>query len=310
MRFQNRDGEILEMIYAYGGVVAKRHIKTKFWPTATKRSMEQRLAKLFHSEYISWPDLEQRKTKPIPEPICWLNWRGALYLAKSMALVIEAPKKINENQLRDLQKQLRKANFKWVREPHWLQLNHDLKLIDVRISIEEAIDELPNFILQEWINEGEFRSNLVEIEYRTKVNGQLKRHKKSIIPDSYFMITDVERSSRGENSDARFLVEIDMANHDNPSFGREKISPGIAYLRSPQYRNQFGSNSGRWLIITTSEIRLENLLRQARNYGGKDSELFLFTTFEEIFEKNPFIAPIWWMAPEHGKKNKISILGD
>ena len=141
-----------------------------------------------------------------------------------------------------------------------MQLNHDLKLVDVRLSIEESIEELPNFILQEWLNEMEFRSNLDVIEYKTIINGQTRRKRRGIIPDSYFMITDVERRDKGENSDARFLLEIDMANHDNPSFGREKIAPGIAYLKSRPYRQKFGSNSGRWIVVTTSQIRLRNLL--------------------------------------------------
>jgi hypothetical protein len=46
LRFQPRDEEILNMIYEYGGVVAKRQLKEVFWPNKTDRAMEKRLAKL------------------------------------------------------------------------------------------------------------------------------------------------------------------------------------------------------------------------------------------------------------------------
>ena len=54
MRFQERDGEILQAIYERDGVMAKRQLKTLFWPEKTDRAMEKRLTKLYRLGYLDW----------------------------------------------------------------------------------------------------------------------------------------------------------------------------------------------------------------------------------------------------------------
>ena len=132
MRFQQRDGDILQTIYENDGVMAKRHLKNKFWPDKSSRSMEQRLSKLFKAGYLLWPNREHYKMYPIPEPICWLGWRGVDYLAAKNGIRIERPKSDNENQLREFQKKLRKQGIRWVREPRWSLLRHDITVINFR----------------------------------------------------------------------------------------------------------------------------------------------------------------------------------
>ena len=46
MRFQERDGRIIMAIYEYDGVLARRHLQRMFWPHATLRAVQKRLAKL------------------------------------------------------------------------------------------------------------------------------------------------------------------------------------------------------------------------------------------------------------------------
>jgi hypothetical protein len=81
MRFQARDEVVLQTIQDVGGVMAKRQLKALFWCDKSKRAMEKRLAKLKQNEYLDWPSLEQHRTNPIPEPVVWLDWKGAWYLA-------------------------------------------------------------------------------------------------------------------------------------------------------------------------------------------------------------------------------------
>ena len=88
--------------------------------------MEVRLAKLYNNGYIDWPDNKQRRTKPIPEPMCWLGWKGILLVASKRGAHIDPPSSDNENQLRKLEKQLRDQGVLWLREPRWIQLEHDL----------------------------------------------------------------------------------------------------------------------------------------------------------------------------------------
>ena len=86
------------------------------------------------------------------------------------------------------------------------------------------------------------------------------------------------------------------AAHDNPSFGREKVLPGIAYLKSAGYKARSGANAGRWLVVTTSQTRMKHLLKQALAVGKEGARVFLFSTFEQVLSANPLLSPIWWLG--------------
>ena len=157
MWFQKRDEKILQTLQSCDGVVARRQIKNLFWRDCSIRSMERRLSKLYQQEYINWPTLQHRRTKPIPEPICWLGWKGAMHLAGQSGIQVPLPLSNNENQLRLLQRRLRKQGFHWIREPRWIQLEHDLSISDIRFAVEKSSSTLPEFSLDIWYSEGMFR---------------------------------------------------------------------------------------------------------------------------------------------------------
>jgi hypothetical protein len=256
--------------------------------------MARRLSLLKQYGYITWPDAEQRKTNPIPEPIVWLGWRGALYQAGSFGLKIEEPKKENENQLRNLERILRSKAFYWLREPHWTNLRHDLAVTDIRFWVKDSLKDNTQLAFEEWINESAFRIQTDFIDYKVQSReGEWVNKRKGIIPDGFFSVIDIKRKERGEPFRARFLLEIDMATHDNPSFGMEKAAPGSAYIKSDLYRQRFESNSGRWLVVTTGRVRLNNLLIQTRSRVGNDAHLFYFTTFDQMAKSNFFLDPVW-----------------
>ena len=142
---QNRDGEILRLIYENDGVLAKRHLKNIFWPNSSYRAMEIRLSKLFHEAYLSWPSNNQYKTHPIPEPICWLEWRGALYVAGETGIRVDKPKNNNEYQMRKLQNNLKENGVRWVREPPWSVLGHNIAVIDFKLSVSNLMNNLRVF---------------------------------------------------------------------------------------------------------------------------------------------------------------------
>jgi hypothetical protein len=269
--------------------------------------MEQRLAKLKQADYISWPDLEQRKYQPIPEPICWLGWRGALFIADSFGEKVEPPKNDNEYQLRALQKRLRDVGIRWVRRPNWIQLRHDLAVVDFRLAIEKSISQISTLDLLKWISEGEFRVRPDEVVFSIiDTQGVVWERKKNIIPDGYFEIEDEELKAQGLGSVGRFLLELDMATHDNPSFGREKVVPGFEYIGNDAYRKRFGSAYGRWLVVTKGgKTRMENLMKQVKEYAIENPEYFFFTTFDQVINGNIFSEPIWWLV---GTDHSVSLL--
>lgn len=111
LRFQARDADVLQTIQDMGGVMAKRQLKALFWLDKSKRAMEKRLAKLKNYAYIDWPSLEQRRVNPNPEPVVWLDWNGAFYLAGLSGIKVDIPEKKNETQKRTLQKNLKVEGF-------------------------------------------------------------------------------------------------------------------------------------------------------------------------------------------------------
>ncbi len=295
LRFQARDEEILNTIFEYGGVVAKRQLKEIFWPGKTVRAMEKRLSKLYRGNYIDWPIKEDWRLHPISEPVCWLGWKGAQLLGESRGLQVDPISKVNENQIRKLESILRKQGFHWMRDPRWIQLAHDLAVVDFRLLLEKSLRDRPHLILSDWLHEGVFRSEMDIMEYEVEVqSGTLRKVKKGICPDAYFVIDDSKRKQIGQPYRARFLLELDNATHDNPSFGLEKALPGAAYITSSAYKKRFGHNSGRWLVITTAgERRLENLMHQTEEKVGGRAEFFFFTTFDQVKASNLVKDNIW-----------------
>ncbi len=121
--------------------------------------------------------------------------------------------------------------------------------------------------------------------------------KRGVCPDAYFEIVDENLKTSGRPHKARFLLEMDMATHDNPSFGKYKALPGVAYIKSAAYKARFGSNHGIWLVVTTGgERRLSNLIRQTEERVGEDARMFFFATFNKVLSSNVLISPVWHQA--------------
>jgi hypothetical protein len=256
--------------------------------------MERRLSILFHNGYLNWPGNLERRTKPIPEPIVWLGWKGIIQVAGRKGISVTGPKNLGENQMRTLQHELRKQGIRWLREPRWSQLEHDLAVVDFRMKVEKDIVTLPTLNLNEWLPEGEFLTNtdFIEITIKDK-NGHPKKIKKGIRPDSFFAITDEFRKIKGEPATQRFLLELDNSTHPNRRFGRDKVVPGTAYISSPEYKDRFQFNSGRWLVVTTGEKRMKNLMKQTEKSAGRFTWRFLFSTIPKTQANDILTDPIW-----------------
>ena len=294
MQFQERDGAVLFAIYTHDGVLARRHLTSMFWPGASLRAAQKRLAKLVNNGYLARPTPEQRRTQPISEPVYWLDWRGILWIAGQHGLAVKPPAGLGENQMRGLAKRARQRGLHWLREPRWNQLGHDLAVVDFHLDVEQSLDQLPNLILEGWTYESAFRADGDLVTYfLPDHHGHPKKEARHIYPDSYFVIVSQDRSSQGLTARARLLMEFDNATHSNSRFGREKVVPGIAYIRSESYRARFGDNSGRWLVVTTGSRRMRNLMQQTRQMAGSSAGTFLFTTVDRTKGTNVLTDPVW-----------------
>ena len=211
MRLTDRDSRILEAIHAFDGVLSDRQIKSLFFSGTSQMQLRMRL--LYQHGYVARPD--RRRRASMTAMVYWLDTRGAEYVAGLSSIPIE--------------------EFSYRHEPKWMQLEHDLVVNDLRIAVMEACQTTPGFALEEWIPQGEFWSQPDKVSF-TLPNG--KNGVRYLRPDGYCVIKQRDYTSR-------LLLELDRATEDNPRFSREKIVPGIAYLRSDAYKKRFGFASGR-----------------------------------------------------------------
>ena len=72
--------------------------------------------------------------------------------------------------------------------------------------------------------------------------------------------------------------------------------PGVTYIRTEAYKARFGDNSGRWLVVTTGDVRMKHLLKQTGQVLGSHAGIFLFTTFDRITAGNILTSAIWWQV--------------
>ena len=256
MRLTERDKKIFEAIHAYDGMMGFSQIKRMFFTGESQA--KERLKLLYQHKYLNLPNKEQRRR--VPEMIYWLDKRGA----EIVASIYSTPLK----------------EFSWRQQPRWFQVDHDLAVNNFRLDMEEAC-RMNNLIsLESWTPESKFWSYPDKITYKY----QERKLERNIRPDGFFML-----STPGHH--IRYLLEIDRSTEDNPRFYREKILPGLAYIKTKNYENRFGHRSGRWLVVTTGERWLRNMLKQAKNAEAKGQ--FYFTTFDQVNPATILHAPIW-----------------
>jgi len=256
IRLTERDKRILEAVHTYDGMLSFLQIQRMFF--GGKSQAEQRLKLLYQHGYLARPDKDQRRR--LPEMIYWLDKSGAEFIAS-----------LDGTPLKE---------FPWRKEPRWFQVEHDLAVNDFRLDMLEACHQDTQIKLEGWIPETEFWAYPDKVSYTFQDN----LVKRNIRPDGFFMLTT-------DKNRIRYLLEIDRSTEDNPRFYREKILPGLAYLKSKAYEERFGHRSGRWLVVTTGERRLANMLSQARR--AKTDGLFYFTTFEQVNPETILHSPIW-----------------
>jgi len=259
MHLTNRDQHILEAIHAYDGMLGFSQLRRMFFTGESQA--KRRLMLLYQNRYLNRPNKEQRRR--IPEMIYWLDKRGAEIVASRNSAALNG--------------------FPWRKQPRWFQVEHDLAVNDFRLDMKQGCETDPEIDLETWVPESDFWSYPDSITY-TYQGRELHR---KIRPDGYFMLSTPEHY-------LRYLLEIDRCTEDNPRFYREKILPGLAYLKSEAYSRRFGHKSGRWLVVTTGEKRLNNMLRQAKRAKAKG--IFYFTTYAQITVDSILRAPIWQRA--------------
>lgn len=269
IRITPRDKRILETIHAFDGILSLQQVDRLFFSGRNRSQPRARMRILYDNAYVNMPGPQDIHQVPLGETIYWLDRKGASIVAGLRGQSV--------NQL------------KWRSKPRYSLIEHDLKVNDFRIVMREACRLREDIELRSWIAESEFASRPDRIKFETS-SGKIAT--RSLRPDGYFLIEHNPRI--GRTKPFAFLLEIDMGSEDNPRFAREKIQPGIAYLKSAQYAERFDQPHGRYLVITTGRRRMLNMKEQAERHGGKG--LFYFSTFDAIRMKSVISEPVWFLA--------------
>lgn len=281
IRLTERDKAILTTLYAFDGLMARRQIVQLFFGDVDESRARRRLRALFEHGYINQP--RPGDEHRAPEWIYWLGREGYRLIAGWNG---EEPKT---------------ADLKRAKPPKWATLEHSLRVNDVRIAVMLSAESSPELKLTQWISDRTFNRWRDRVSFRG-VSGE--EDTKAVVPDGFFVVRRPSQKRPGKDEVFAFLLELDMANEHNPRFEMEKVRAGIAYLNSPVYKHRLGVTFGRWLIVTTGNVRMQNLRETTQRAGG--SAAFFFTTFEQI-EGSPadiLTQPIWFMA-DHDRPQAI-----
>ena len=260
IRLTERDRAVIQAVATYR-ILRRDQIQSLFFPSV--RTTNAALSRLYHHAFL----------ERLPPLLTWGSGDSpTLYTlgAKGRDLLGNTAGRVSR----------RSADA--LRSASRYFLEHTLAVNDVRVALSVAAARA-GYPLEQWITEAEFRVAPDKVSYPA-ADGTA--HARPVLPDAACVI-------RGPNYTSRLLLEIDMGTEDNQRFVREKVRPGIAYLRSELYKRRFGFQSGRWLIITTSQQRMLNMKRQTESAVGRAATVFYFTTFAQVTPTTILTEPIW-----------------
>jgi hypothetical protein len=274
VRLQERDKAIIEFQHACGGMLTLNQIDRRFFENRQTTRSRNRMQDLVNAGYLEKVGNEHRRYIPPGEVVYFQTKRGAEVVAGLQGLAID--------------------ELEWQGAGRWSLIDHDIHTTYFLLDALEACEQVRSDLeLVEFVPEVFFKKNPDVITYRDRRRNKQTRR---MWPDLYLRIQQQAPEKPGKKREWLYLVEVDMGTEANLKFG-SKVRAGAAYLNSKEYRQRFGHNYGRWLVVTKSGgRRLNNMRRQTVRDGG--AGLYYFTTFAEINPQSIFSQPVWYPAEE------------
>jgi len=173
-------------------------------------------------------------------------------------------------------------------------LEHDLFVSEVMVAIELACRDHGEirFISKEKLLSQAKRA----FRWKVNINGQLKL---SVIPDSVFGLEFTDAA--GKRDCAFFFLEADRGtmpvnrrNLSQTSFYRKMLAYEATWYQSI-HTKRFGFHRFRVLTVTTSTIRMKNLVDSCSQLKSGRG-LFLFAHRAALLNPTDLLAPIWRTA--------------
>jgi hypothetical protein len=186
------------------------------------------------------------------------------------------------------------------KETTWTpQMYHRLRIIDVMISAEIAVQKRPHlalahtFLSYRMIKKGSFVARET-----TDYVDKAETSDNKIVPDAAFILENIETKRR-----ALFFLEMDMGSErivspmtkDKKNTLRYKFSQYDHYLKSLRYTQTYAAygefRSFVLLFVTLTEQRVENIRRELQNLPADLADYYRLTTFERAM--GDFLGTIW-----------------
>jgi len=260
MRLTDRDKRIVEAVYQLRFLTSEQ-IKELEFEDGSMTACSRRLKLLYHNGYLT----DTRKTIPAG----YGSSKRIYCLAKKGAALIS-----------HLYSEKEARQIKWSEKYNKVEyffIEHTLALNDVRIAFIKAALKSKEYNLF-WFNESEVKS------WKEKVDDPENSGKTlAITPDAFFYLI-------GKDKKAYYFLEVDRATESNRRW-RDKIRGYVEYVKSGKYTARFKTEALRVLTISTSKERMANLIKTTQSV--ENAYFFLFTTFDQIKDKNIIFEPIW-----------------
>ena len=259
MALTDRDREVIRGVNDYR-VLLTEQIQALFF--GSRSTAQSRLSRLFQHEYLErhFPTI-YGNAPASTQAIYTIGKRGAQLLVDAYGY--------DRSDLR-----LPKGG-----SFSWMFLEHVLKINDVRVAITLAA-RANDWQVAEWRDETFFRA---KPDYVTLSDKRGKGRKLPVLPDGYFMLVT-------PHGKARFFLEVDRGTE-----ALSKFTPQVAvyesFVGSGQYQERFQARSLRVLVVTTSQKRLDSLMRATKEVGG--DRKYCFTTFERFTNETALTGAIW-----------------
>lgn len=269
MKETERFFKILTGLWRYEGFLTLRQIHRIAFKNASPHEARKYMAKMFQNGLVNRPDRQSRAA--IGEQLFWLSQAGAEKIADRLGIPLSELK---------YRRKLRKS-----------LIPHDAQLNDIRLDIEGAC-ELMGVEISEWRTSQEFWANPIEIQ----MDSEGKPTKRRVMPDAFFILRFPQQINEktGEPETLRCLLESDCSSESHSTFTFERLRVALALLRSPQYKQMAGRQSGRWLIVTNSERRMATMKEYAERDFGEHAKAFWFSTVDRLSRGTALTENCWY----------------
>lgn len=283
MRLTLRDLEILQAIGTARYMTAPQ-IEALFWRDANgatygkRKACQRRLRMFTHHQLVRRIEQPVKRAEGTKPYIYALGQVGAEILMQEVGM---------DPAVADWKPRSREENYPF--------LQHLLDTTELRIRLTLAC-EAHKVTLVSWTDEREIKSQ--EAYDSVSLAGPMGGTQKvAVIPDASFVIRMGDKQARYVLENDRGTVTIAPSLWNRRGW-TQKIKAYMEYYQSGLYEKRYHTASMLVLTVTTSQARLEQMMRATEEAGG-DSR-FLFTTFTNAQADTLLTGEIWYRAGREG----------